>query len=548
MKKVLIINLRRLGDVYSTAHLVNSLAHEGNVEISLLTYKESLKAAKNLAHVKNIYTIDRHELATITTNKLFTDTYALDRLVTSVDEVKNQQWDTIVNYSNDTVAAYLCSYLKSNTEKVVGVHFNENRNIETNSTWEIVFNDILPTMKQSPVHFVDCYHKMMNVSVCHNGEKITLSSAHNETAMANITDIRNSSPDPKRAKVIAIQVAASSTTKSLGLSTLNKYIQLLIDAGDFIPMLMIAPTNEEREMANTLNGNFNNELIVVESDLNAVASVLANVDLVVTPDTVVKHIADLVDSPVLEISLGEAPFLKQGSFNRGSLVLTNSLGNRSFKGDDQNLILANDIFASTIYYFSNSKSIKPTLSNGVALYKASHDDVGVSYVPVAGTIDARSEISRLMSRQFITSLIDGVESENLYQEIVNLGTGAVINWCNDEKSIITEVMRDLLGTLRSLLQSVETKRNSREFVMNLGKLISHCENESTSQIATIIFKTRIEGINARSFEENAKQVENLLYELKGNLQKNLASIKTLEDKALSQKKDDFMTRNNPTLG
>jgi ADP-heptose:LPS heptosyltransferase len=548
MEKVLIVNLRRLGDVYSTAHLINSIAQDRNCEIEILVYKESEKAAKNLARVSKVHTIDRHELSTIMTNKLFSETYALDNLANSLNEIRNTSWNTIVNFSNDIVGSNICSSLRSTTEKIVGISFNENRNVTTTSTWEIVFNDVLTTVDQSPIHFVDCYHRMMGISNATTGNKIITNSAHDENAIASMTNIRANYAEGKtNAKVIGIQLFTSKQSKNISKGTIVQYIQLLKNSGDFIPLLLIAPNNEERNYANQINEEFNSDLIVVEADLTAVASVLSNIDLLVTPDTVIKHISDLIECPVLEISLGEAPFLKQGSYNEGNLILTDVLNNRAFNRNSESTttnITANDIYASTVYYFAKTKNIKPKLSSDVTLYKCNRDHIGATYTPVAGTIECYKEFERLMSRQFLISLLDNSISNEIYTDLVGFGIPQATNWCNKEKGIITEVMKDLLGTLRSLLQSLENKRSSRDFIINLSKLMAHCDSSSVTQIAVIIFKTKIEGINARSFEENAKEVELLIYELKSYLQKNLTCIKQLEDTITHHKKDELINRNS----
>lgn len=550
MKKTLIINLRRLGDVYSTGHLISSLKSQGEVEVSLLVYKETAKAAQNLAGVTEIFEIDRQELITIMNNKLFTDSYALDQLYSALQPIKSTKWDNVINFSNDPVGAYVCSYLEKSAQNIVGVHFNEQRNVVTQNLWEIIFNDVLTSVHQSPIHFVDCYHKMMNTAVVANENKVKINENHFNTTKEQLAAIKTSvASDGVSPKTIGIQIATSSTTKNISETTTVEFIKLLNQMGEFIPLILIAPTNEERTLANQLNAHFDNELIVVEADLNALASVIANIDLLVTPDTVTKHVADLCNTSCIEISLGEAPFLKQGTYRDGSYVLTDSISRRSFKADPSFItnIKASDIFASVLYHFSNAKNIKPILSDDTTLYRATHNQNGTNYVPVAGTIEFNSEILRLMSKQLINSLTTGEESETLYTDILSLGSTAVSTWCQSEKMIVTEIMKDLLGTLRSLLQSVETKRNSREFVMNLGRLMNHCETTSVSQIATLIFKTKIESINAKSFEENAKEVEILLYELKTNLQKNLACIKTLEDKIHVQKKEEFMQKSSPAM-
>lgn len=548
MKNILIVNLRRIGDVYTTGHLINSLTqNEGNA-VSLLVYKESAKAASNLKNVTSLHTIDRKEIITIKTNSLFSDGFALELLLNQIQEIKNQQWDEIINYSNDLVSAYLCSYLRQSTEKVTGVHFNEYRNIITNNDWELLFNDVLTAVKYAPMHFVDCYHKMMGVAHNRDGEKILTSPEHNASAFNNMSMVRKNLSTPESAtKIIGIQLKTSDVAKDIPEETLTEFLTILKGTAELIPVLLIGPFEEERKYAQIINEKFDNEIIIVEADLEAVASVLMNIDILITPDTALKHIADLTETPVLEVSLGYAPFLKQGSYFQGSMILTDVITERDFTKTAnteavQTNIKAQDLMAAIVYFFSKSKSIRPRLSSDVTLYSCSFDQLGARYSVVAGSVNTQVEIHRLMSRQLINVVYDHNESTEIYTDILDFGSGPATSWCHNEKAHLTLVMKDLLGTLRSLLQSQENRKNSKDFIINLGKLISHSESNSILQIPVMVFKTKIESINAKTFEENAKEVEVLLYELKSDIQKVLKCIKQLEEVIAIQKKDDFMNR------
>lgn len=550
MKNILIINLRRIGDVYSTGHLLNSLSTNKENSVSLLVYKESEKAATNLKNISNLHVIDRKEIITLKSNKLFSDGFSIERLFNQLQSIKNQKWDEIINYSNDLVGAYICSYLKESSDKIIGVHFNENRNVVTNSDWEILFNDVLPSVKYAPMHFVDCYHKMIGVKSNLIGEKIITDPAHNATVFSNMTTIRKGlSTAESASKIIGLQLKTADANKDIPEETLTQLIQLIRQNDEFIPVVLIAPTEEERKHAAAINQKFNNELVVIEADLRAVASVLMNLDILVTPDTAIKHIADLTETPVLEISLGYAPFLKQGSYSAGSLILTDFINDRNFKrvknqsteGAKTN-IKAQDIMSSLMYHFTKTKSIRPRLSNDVTLYTCSFDHLGARYSVVAGTVDAQTEIHRLMSRQLINVVYDECESVDIYNDVIDFGIAAATNWSTTEKTNITNVMKDLLGTLRSLLQSQENRKSAKDFVNHLGKLIAHAEVSSLIQIPVTMFKTKIESINAKTFEENSKEVEILLYDLKADIQKILLCIKKLEDNILIQKKEEFMNR------
>lgn len=547
MKKILIINLRRIGDIYTTGHLVNSIVNSVESAVSLLVYNENEKAAVNLKNITNIYYVDRKEIITLKTNQLFSDGFALEQLFNQLQAVKNQKWDEIVNYSNDLIGAYICSYLKGSTQKMTGVHFNESRNIITNSNWDILFNDVLPVVKFAPMHFVDCYHKMMGIKSNREGEKLITNATHNSTAFNNINTIRkNLAASGHVSKIIGIQLKTSELSKDLPEKTIIELIKLINNNSELIPIILIAPTDEERKYANEINLQFNNDIVIVEADLLAVTSVLLNIDLLITPDTAIKHIADLTETPVLEISLGHAPFLKQGSYSAGSLILTDLIIDRNFnthlKNETKSNIQAQDIISSLMYFFAKTKSIRPRLSNDVTLYSCSFDQLGARYSVVAGTVDSLTEIHRLMSRQLINFIYDQNESDDIYNDVIDFGISTATNWSQSEKASVTLVMKDLLGTLRSLLQSLENRKSSRDFINNLSKLMSHAESNTLVQIPVTMFKTKIESINARSFEENAKEVEGLLYELKSDIQKILHCIKKLEDCISIQKKEEFMHR------
>jgi hypothetical protein len=269
-------------------------------------------------------------------------------------------------------------------------------------------------------------------------------------------------------------------------------------------------------------------------------------DMLITPCTAIKHIADLTETPVLEVSLGHAPFLKQGTYSKDSLILTDVISNREFtkaNATSQTSITALDIMSCMLYTLTRSKAIKPRLSNNVTLYQSSFDQMGIRYTPIAGTVNTKIEIHRLMSRQLISTWFEQNSDMHIYQDVCNLDLNTATEWTNSEKAVVTNVMKDILGTLRSLLQSSENKKSSRDFVMNLGKLISHIQSESLVQIPVSMFKSKLEAINVKTFEENTKEVEMLLYELKSDMQKILQCLQELEVQINTSKMDDMITRN-----
>lgn len=547
MKKILIINLRRLGDVYSTAHLVNSMTTQEDVLVSLLVYKESARAAHGIKGLTNVFEIDRKDIITLKTNKLFSDNFAFEQLYLQLEAASGENWDQIINYSNDTVGAYLTSYLKDSSKHIVGVHYNNERNLVSKNDWELVFNNVLPQVKISPIHFVDCYHQMCGIPVVTEGFKLNSNPRHNEAAFLKFQELRQTHGyNLGQSRIVGIQLKSSTEFKDIPGNVLHQLINLIKKNQELIPCLLIAPNDQEREIAHEFNSHHNNELVIVEADLSALVSVLMNVDLLVTPDTSVKHIANLAETPIIEVSIGSSPFLKQGSYAKDSLILTDLISTRNFgKNNSKTLttkITAHDILATVLYSFSGSKTIKPLVTEGVTLYQASFDEKGINYSAIAGTVQTSSELQRLVGRQLIFSILEDAYDTQGNLELAGLNRNEANFWVTNEKNELTLIMKDILGTLRSLLQCSENQKSTKEFVTNLGKLLSYADAHSLVQIPAIMFKAKIEGINAKTFEENIKEVESLLYELKSDLQKTLQCLLHVEMQLNASKVEDMVHR------
>lgn len=554
-QNALIINLRRLGDIYATSRLVSSLKDQG-YQVSMLVYKESAQATNNMANIDRVFSIDRKEIITLKNNKLFSDAMALDSLYTQVKDAYETKWSHVINFSNDKVGAYLSSYIAGNESVIIGTSFDNSLRVRTSSEWARLFNDFITTSKYSPVHATDAFIQMTGGKTTISATNgVRLSDSHNSKALKYITHIKeNYGFSPGMAKVIGLQLRTSDGLKDVTTQTWIDYITQLLNGQTFIPMLLIAPTEEERVIAKDINSEFENKLIIVEADLSALASVVKNIDLLVTPDTVTKHIADSVGTPSLEISLGFAPFLKQGSCTPESLILSYEISKRCFSQSEaheqadkifaQNeAITAGDIYAATLFFFSSNKRNKPVLSKNISLYKVAQDNHGIRYDFISGARNDEIEIERLMTRSYFHLLLENQDDTSTYESVANISREAVSAWCSKEKNVITNLMKDLLGTLRSLVQGQEaTAKKSNEFVANLGKLLQHAETKSLVSIPTMIFQSKLEGIRASSAQESAKEVESFLYELKGDIQKALVCIKGLEDADLAARKAELMNK------
>lgn len=547
MENILLINLRRLGDVYSLSHLISSI-HQSkpHSKISVLVFEESAHAAKNLKNVETVFTIDRKHLTTLKVNKIFSDAMAIEFLFESLKPIRQVQWDTILNTSNDRPAAFLATYLCNsiNSKQLKGVSFSTPTSISYSSDWDIILNEVVATTANSPFQFIDCLHEICGVDQSFTTDKIKLNKKHEELTEKNIQKLKaaaGADQDDHSPKIIAFQLMASHESKMLPDETLVEIIQRVSRDLKHIPIILIAPFDNERDMARDINSQLEKKIVVVESDLAALASVLNHIDLLVTPDTVSKHVADAIGTPCLEISIGQSPLFKQGTRNPKSLILSPRPDLRLFTTDAKNFLIdeigsqrftirASDVVNTISYFFSSDKtSLKPELSPYVLLYRPMIDELGVNLVCIAGQLDTETEVSRHFNRYIIAKSLKDTGPSYLLEIIPQLLKKETSQWADVQKSLITQITKDLLGTLRALIQTQESKKKAKEFISALDRLMSHANNDYSTSIFVKVFRAKVESLSSnQSFSENIREVEGLLYELKSDLQKYLLVLKEVD--------------------
>lgn len=561
MEKILLMNLKRLGDVYSTGHLIDSITQTNpHAEISILTYEESRAAAINLRKIKQVYTVDRKHIITLKVNKIFSDTMALEYFYESLKPLRQTTWDQVINVSNDRVSAYICSFLAKgkSTTKRIGMSFSESNSPAFSSDWDLVLNEIVASSDHSPFQAVDALRFMTgpNGSSATTSDIILFNEKHQRNAHKNISLLKEKMAH-RAPTVVGFQLFASHIEKQIPHTVIEATCKSLIDSGLATPLLLIGPFEHERVAAQEMNRHLGNRLVVAEADLSAVASVIKELDFIVTPDTVTKHIADLVATPCLEVSLGEAPLFKQGSRNPQSLVLSPTLRYRQFSNEKNNfthpeisnqleVISPEDLVNCITYALQNNpESLSPKLSDLVTLYQPHLDELGVNLVAVAGDLCADSEAARHFSRHIVGLSLNNSKTEYLVSLVASTLNKDTPRWSAEQKQVVTNVTKDLLGTLRSLIQAQESQKKVHDFIVNLDRLMSYADDNNSVASLLKLFRGKVEALSAGSFQENVRELEGLLYELKADLQKYLLAVKDLET-AWHEQKKAFITQNRIT--
>lgn len=543
MAKILVINLKKYGDLFQSAHLINSIkSNSPSAEIHLLCYEECISAAKIIKGINKVHTINRKKIVSFFKNPIYSDGLAFNEFEKELSVLRSGTFDQIINYSNDLVTTYITSYLDEENDKWAGIKFSNAQTVRYSSQFSLVLNDILTTTPFTPFSFNDIYHHILGITLAPVPSEgcIRSNKGHDQTALNNLNRLRSmKSKDQSSVSIVGVQICSSSESKDIPQSTIIEAIKLINETDNMVPILLIAPNANERKRSNQINELFENKLVSVESDFIALPSVLKNLDILLTPDTSVKHLADLLKIPVVEVSLGEAPFLKQGSINTKSIIISESAHKRLTTGEHDSIPNIRGAFLLEV--------IKATLGiidldkvsddENFCLYKPTALSDGVFTTAIRGRFSPQFETKRLLSRAIIQKTLLGTIDQSVFEILYNtVSKSEITDLINKEKTNLSILTKELLSTLRGLIQTQENRSKAPMFIESLERLLSKSFDNNLSSLPALTFRAKIESLSSSNLEDNFKEVEGLLYSLKDNVQHALFTLQRAEEFGYAVKK------------
>ncbi len=321
MKKILLINLRRFGDIFYSGQVLKGLAEKyPKAEISILTYQESSRAARAFAQFQNIFTVDREKLGILLKGGPFSFAHSFKELKNSLESV-GFEWDLIVNLSNCTVSAYLTSYLSQLENNYKGVRYNANGFLEFSDDWITWANEIMVDLSVTPFSYMEVFTKSLELNTHPKTPVEFVCREGHEVSTQNIFSRLHTFRDSDQIHTVALQLTASTPEKSASLQESKELIQQIFSHQNLYPILLVGPSKEDRIFAQALNEAFENSLFSIEADFIGLNSILKSIDILITVDTSVKHLAALHQTKLLELYFNQELLFKMPATSGSHLVL-----------------------------------------------------------------------------------------------------------------------------------------------------------------------------------------------------------------------------------
>jgi ADP-heptose:LPS heptosyltransferase len=457
MKSVLLINFRRIGDILSALPIASDYKN-GGYNVDLLIFEECAAIGPLLGIFSNIYTINRNLLDVTMKSELFNKSLAIDHLFEVAEKLKNNQYEVVVNSSTDTLGSYISGYLKAFNSTISGSYFDQNSILRYSDINTALLGEVNTVSDNHVNQLVFWNLKQSSLS----SEIITENSYSNDICQL-FSDLKSKfGPTNSALKIIGIQIFASSAEKSIPENIIESLIEDMFDQSSLYPILIVSHDQREIEVAQKLNKRFNEQLIIIQCDLKALAAVVKNVDLILSPDTMIVHLADNISTPVVEIVNTSLNWMKQATRRNTNLVIGHRHLNNARNSFSRAILFGIGTFfnipAICDHVFSNEESLfKVATLNHQPVYIDCINEKDLSFIKQAYSVFLIGENQR--------SLVNLLSRSNIDHEMLT----PIIS---SERAHLSELTKKIIAVMRIIKARPQTADSKMTETLSDIQLIS----------------------------------------------------------------------------
>jgi ADP-heptose:LPS heptosyltransferase len=380
-RRVLLINITRMGDLVQMGALLNRLQQEwSGADIDLVVDQRFAPVAALLPHLRRVITYDFHELVDETrVNRR--DVITLYRDIAAwAYPLTMGGYDRIVNLTFNKRSGFLASYVGA--PDIRGVAAARDGGTVIHNDWMAYLTDMHHHRRFNRFNLVDIYAWGGSGPGRFAPLSISVPESAREWARAFLK--RHSSAN----RWMAVQVGASDAMKAWRPELFGRTLAR-VSAQTDIGMVFIGSPQEQEAIEQAARayraagGGRVPANAAGRTDLVQVAALLAECRLLLTNDTGPMHLAVGVGTPVVDLSVGHVDFNETGPYGPGHWVVQPDLGCAPC-GFDQVCMhhackdrLAPEDVASLCLHALNAGPF-PDGAGGVRIYESAVDDDGLT--------------------------------------------------------------------------------------------------------------------------------------------------------------------------
>lgn len=309
--KILIISLLRIGDFLTHIKAIESFKEDEKIQFYFLTHKSNSNITFIAPWIKHLYYFDR-ELVQKSQKECFTMiNNGLAHTKTLIEEINQNKFDFIFNFTNTKTSAYFTNELHANHK--IGLIYKEGQfSVNDPSQWFIELNN----KTHSKFNFIDIFKQSLNNNLSIN-LNLTLMTSR-EKIKQQIT----SDDTLTKSKLICFQLTTSDIKKNGNLLIWKKLIlHLILHLRDFDFKILCAPDefqNQNSEWSDFIEAN--KQVSLSACTFKEALTYIRQAQLLVTLDTSIKHLASFSQTPIFEIPLGSSNPIETGAYSAQSYM------------------------------------------------------------------------------------------------------------------------------------------------------------------------------------------------------------------------------------
>lgn len=301
--KILVLQLARFGDIYQSWPALRALKRTyPDSHITLLVREKFKAAADGLSEVDEVITMDTAKyLAPILFKASIDD--ALEQLSEFVDDLKEQQFDRIINLTFSPFSSYLVSAIAAPEAIVSGYTRFSDGYLSIPDDASAYFYAQSGVDRWSRVHVTDLFALIAGVQLQKEDWQVQIEPE---------VDLTIESP------YLVVQPGASQAEKTLSPAQWANAVQTLLLETPY--KIVVVGAKEERASFHWPDDervvNMMGSCSLYES-----MTLIAKAQGFIGPDSVGLHMASLTGTPAFNISVGHVRFWETGPRSHGSRVL-----------------------------------------------------------------------------------------------------------------------------------------------------------------------------------------------------------------------------------
>ncbi|MEE8483100.1 MAG: glycosyltransferase family 9 protein [Nitrospinota bacterium] len=314
MKKILILNFTRIGDLIQTSPLIAGLKEKyPKSEITLLANVSFVGICDHIPNIDRLLVFDVKQFVNADDgNTSILDVYRyLDKLTA---ELQAENYDVLINLSHSRLTAMMGRLL--GIDDVRGFYATEDGYRVVNDPWIVYFSSLLSFRIHNTFNLVDLYQ--LSGGVLPKGRGLLIEKEKPVKAASKmLSEIGISDGDT----VIGVQAGASRTDRRWAPEKFAAAADLLSKRKKAKVLLFGAPSEKELgdEIASRMKGPAIN--LVGKTSLEELIGVVDRCEMLLTNDTATMHVAAAVGTPSIALFLVHAFPPETGPYSEGNIIL-----------------------------------------------------------------------------------------------------------------------------------------------------------------------------------------------------------------------------------